>query len=233
MNTRPLLCALLFASLASVCTEAKAASVIIGTNNSNLPNTYPFGTSTYTGEYQQVYNKADFSGPVLISSISFFSAAGYSNQSISGSYTLDFSTTSASTTNGVGGLSTNYPSNIGSNNALFFTGSVSNTLTFTGTPFLYNPALGNLLLDVNVMSPNPIQAALAAGCSTDTNRIYNSGGSGAATSGYPDCGTTGYGLETQINYTPATSVTPEPNSFVLLGTGLLSICGIARRKFVA
>ena len=37
------------------------------------------------------------------------------------------------------------------------------------------------------------------------------------------------GLATQTVPTPA--ATPEPNSFILLGTGLLSICGAARRKF--
>ncbi len=233
MNIRPLLCILLFASFSSICTAAKADSVIIGIN-SVAPNVYPFCTPTYAGEYQQVYNAADFSGPVLVSAISFYSAAGYSKQSIAGSYILDLPTTSALTSNNAGGLSTNYASNIGSNNALFFTGSLSNTLTFTGIPFLYNPAQGNLLLDVRVIAPNPSQEALAAGCSADTNRIYNNSGSGAPMSGSTSCtGTAGYGLQTQINYTPATSVTPEPSSFVLRGTGLLSICGMARRKFVA
>ena len=234
MNARPLACLALFASLSCVTTKANAASVVLG-NNTSTGNIFPFGDSGYSGEYQQVYSGADFSGPVQITSITFFSAPDYPNQVINGNYTLDFSTTSASTSTGPGGLSTTYASNIGANNSLFFTGSVSNTLTFTGMPFLYNPAQGNLLLDVMVNTPNSTQAVLAAGCSTDTNRIYNSSGSGAPTSGDPDCtGTTGYGLETQINYTPAaTSVTPEPSSFVLLGTGLLSICGMARRKFVA
>jgi hypothetical protein len=42
--------------------------------------------------------------------------------------------------------------------------------------------------------------------------------------------TGGFNVETTAN---VTSVTPEPGSLVLLGTGLLSAAGIARRKFAS
>src|SRR5207249_8841041 len=73
---------------------------------------------------------------------------------------IDLSTTSA----GDDGLSTTYANNVGADDTVVFTrGALTLSSAFTGppdgpkdfdiiitltTPFLYNPALGNLLLDV-------------------------------------------------------------------------------------
>ena len=167
-----LLC-MVFIALTGTCLSAMAGTVIFAETGSS--NAYPFNFSGYSGEYQQVYSASSFNGPVDITAITFFTGP-ISDSSITGNYTLDLSTTSASPLH----LSTNYASNTGADNAVFFNGSVSSSLTFTGTPFLYDPSKGNLLLDVEVHTPQATtDSFLAAGCSNDTNRVFNDKGDGA------------------------------------------------------
>src|SRR5580704_12002820 len=178
MRLRIVLASSVIAILAgSFCGVASADSVTIGNATSN--NGDPFNVPTYIGDYQQVYNAALFSGPVDITAITFFAATTIPTTTISGDFTLDLSTTSA----GSDTLSTTYADNLGADNTQFFSGVVSKVLTFDGTPFLYDPSQGNLLLDVDVLSKPLGSGALAAGCSTDTNRVFNLGGNGAPTIG--------------------------------------------------
>jgi hypothetical protein len=200
---------------------ASASTITIGT--AAFPNIYPFGTTSYAGEYQQVYSGTLFGGPVDITGITFFETRGAS--AISGTYTLNLSTTAA----GVNSLGTSYASNLGADNTQFFSGAVSNILTFTGGPFLFDPTQGNLLLDLFVSSPNTISSDYAAGCSPDTNRVYNLGGSGAPTTGVidVDCAGAGYGLQTQFTFASAVMAVPEPLTLSLFGAGLAGIAGAA------
>ena len=207
-----------------LCSPAFADTLTIGTNTGS--NAYPFTDPVYAGEYQQVYSGAAFSGPELITAISFFPGTPFPGSTITGDFIIDLSTTSA----GVGTLSTTYANNIGANSSLFFSGSVSGVLTFTGTPFLYDPSMGNLLMDVEVVTPDSSIQPLAGGCSADTDRVFNLGGSGVPTTGNPLACTsspTSYGLETEFTMTPA--VTPEPSSLLLLGLALFGLV-IARGK---
>jgi hypothetical protein len=205
---------------AGVLCQAQANTLTIGTTNSN--NAFPFTASDYLGEYQQDYNGALFPGPVEITGITFFASASFPATTISGDFTIHLSTTSATTTSGAGGLSDVYAANIGANNTQFFSGTVTNVLSFTGGPFLYNPSQGNLLLDVNVLTPDGVNGFLAAGCSTDTNRVFNLAGNGAATQGGLSCPTGFGGLETEFTFTPAAPV-PEPSTGLMLALGLLSL----------
>lgn len=58
----------------AVSGPACAGVITIGTGTGG--NGFPFSSSSYAGEYQQVYNGALFSGPVDITQISFFNAPG-------------------------------------------------------------------------------------------------------------------------------------------------------------
>ena len=202
------------------CGLASASTITIGNGTSG--NSAPF--SAYLGEYQQVYNGALFSGPVYITEITFFGSAFSGYAGISGTFTLDLSTTKATTV--PGGISDIYSANIGADNAQFFSGTVTNGFSFAGGPFLYDPSKGNLLLDVNALSTDPNQSFLAAGCSTDTNRVATFGGTTFV--GLIFCTPSApptYGLETEFTYVGATATTPEPSTLLMLATGLLLLVG--------
>ena len=112
---------------------------------------------SWTPEFQQVYSALAFPpGSTTFTGISFYCYGGQPN---SGTFKISLSTTSASTSPNdtypfVTGLNaSNLSTNVGSDNTVVYTGtlpSLSNgmlTITFT-TPFTYNTANGNLLLDV-------------------------------------------------------------------------------------
>src|SRR5262249_38763059 len=139
--------------------------------------------------------------------------------------TLGLSTTSATP----GSPGTNYAANKGPD----FTTVFSGTKTFTGagngtfdlqfpiTPFTYDPSKGNLLLDVVINSSTGGGVFFFFGASPDTGRIFNNGGSGAATADPLR------GLETR--FTVGAAAVPEPATLAVFGVLAAGAFGVRRR----
>jgi hypothetical protein len=201
-----------------------AGAVIIGQPaDAGVGNCFPFGCTDRDGtpgtRYQQVYDSAQFSGSLLIDTISFFDA-GFSGNLNSGTYTLSLSTT----TQPVNALDlVTFDNNLGSDNQTFTVsvlagGPVPSVLSFSGTPFLYNPGLGNLLLDVQIagIAHSGGESFFECRCGTAAgifSRAHDFG------SGFDD-----FGLVTEFEGSPV----PEPTTVGLLGLGLIT--GAVRRR---
>lgn len=193
------------------------ASIVIGTSNGS--NSFPFGSSNGT-RYQQAYTSGDFSGAISITGIDFF--LGSAGTLSGGTYELSFSTITA----GIDTLSiSNFDGNLGADNALFTSVALSGagpaTLSFTGGPFLYNPANGNLLLDIKILSPTGGSGAGYQAMNGGANGIF---------SRYQNFGdqTIGWGLVTQFDFGAA--AVPEPGTLSLLGLGLVGLAAACRRS---
>jgi len=130
-----------------VSTAANATTIIVGVAAG--ANSFPFGSPGWAPEYQQVYASSNFSAPMLINEISFYTTIIPGGSAANGTYIISLSTTSAA----VNGLSSNMASNIGLDSVVVFQGTLpglggGELDIFFSTPFLYNPLGGNLLLDV-------------------------------------------------------------------------------------
>jgi hypothetical protein len=223
---------------------ASATSIVIpGTNaaiEGNTNNVFPFSIGLSSQRYQQAYGAAGFgSDSQFIDAILFRPDAtvGFAFSSTLPNVQIDLSTTTAA----VDGLSSTFASNVGANNTTVFSGALSLSSAFSGpaggpktfdilitltTPFLYNPLLGNLLLDVRNFGGGTTTPFDAVNTSGDAvSRVFASpGGVGNAT-GTVDS----FGLVTQFQTSPAAAV-PEPISLVLVGSGCAAAVLRRRRR---
>lgn len=216
----------------------------------NSQNRLPFdtaGASLASERYQQVYRASEFgaiTAPSLITAIAFrpdgsgFGAAfGPTDMTVD----IRLSTTTAAPD----ALAGTFASNTGANEAVVYAGNLTLSSAFTGpvggakdfdivinlqTPFLYNPAAGNLLLDVRLFSR--VSVPLFDSQVTDgdgISRVFalDSG------SGNPVNSATGFadtsGLVTRFTFVSAASA-PEPSTLALfvLGAGVPIL--MARRR---
>ena len=208
------------------------------TTEGNSNNAYPFnlGQAGLTSQrYQQLYAASQFGGGGLITQIIFRpdATSGQAFMSTLSDIQIDLAYSSAPDD----GLSTTYANNITAGDTIVFArGPLTLSSAFTGppagpkdfdiiitltTPFFYNPALGNLLLDVRNYGGGIttfFDAVFATG--DGVSRLYNQNVNG--TTGSTDT----LGLVTGFN------IVPEPGTAMLLvgGGTLLAWFGGCRRR---
>jgi hypothetical protein len=227
MTARPLCIIVLMAAVVALLTLATPTTAVAGpiVGTWTGANCYPFScaASDTRTQFQQVYASSAFADPLIISSISFFQDPGYLGLMDTASYEVSLSTTSSP----IQWLDPNWANNIGSNSALFGTytlgGTMPAVLTLTGTPFYYDPALGNLLMHVNISGltePHGYQSFFKAdGSATVTSRMWATGATGLVG---------GSGLVTEFN--GASAVPDGGSTLAMLGLAMMAVAG-ARRKF--
>ena len=221
-------------------------------NGGDAQGPAPFAFYGSTGSHDQVIYPSSqfggFNGPESISSIQFRPFPGSSVSAFSaGTFSISNVTISLSTTSvseqGANVLSATYASNEGADDAVVYSGPLTLTTTDTnvagGTtkifdysvvlqnPFIYNPSLGNLLLDVNIPAGATVSGA---GFGFVTFDEVNDVGDGVASivTGSGALGSTGIfstaGPITQFSF----SAVPEPASAAALCVGLGGV--LLRRK---
>ena len=207
-----------------------ADSILIGSDNGGSADPFAGPFPGFAGtQYQEAYAGADFSGPILITGIDLFLLPGSTGSLYDATYQLSLSTV---TTNIANLSTTNLAGNPGSNNTVFTTvtlgGAAPNILAFNGSPFYYDPSLGNLLLNIQVSNPSGGGSA-----------IFEDG-AGAGPSGivrYSNFynGTTGYGLVTEFIDSSSIGLSgldiPEPPTMIMLGCGLAGLVVGLRRRY--
>lgn len=242
------------ASLALVCTGANALEIVSPNINTTVEGASsdggPFGEGG-GGDFriQNIYKASDFLGvgkALIITGISyrpdaFTSAPGDSGSGWnSGSITVGMTVRLSTTTKVVDGLSTTFAQNTGADEVYVFNGLVTlsstNSLTAFGTkkfdivvnfttPFVYDPTLGNLLLDTRTFSGgnrvnHAIDAVSAIGDSVSSAyTLFNNGGSPIGSSSNTS------GDVVQFTATPV----PESSSYSLMLAGLC-IVGLAIQR---
>jgi pimeloyl-ACP methyl ester carboxylesterase len=183
---------------------AFSASLTVGTDDGTGGNCALFGCPVPI--YEQLYSSSSFAGPISITGISFprVDADGHVNVASGGAneitpavYTFSFSTTTLP----VGGLdNTNLLSNIGPDNQMFFSGTLSgtpNVLTISGSPFNYDPATGNLLLTITQSSSDVLGGIFFDSMNGTAGNLFS------RAAGIPGpTGTSGFGFVTIFNTSP-------------------------------
>jgi hypothetical protein len=204
--------------LLAVATPAFAVTIIIGApGDAGSGNCFPFGLLGCSpgSRYQQVYNAALFPGPLLINQLQFFNTNFNPGLGVvdTANYEIHLSATAVA----VNALNTSdFDSNVGANDALFFNGVLGGpvggtTFSISGTGFLYDPADGNLLLDIfktGGVGGNVFFDARSGTFGTDSSRAHNFGSAFVS-----------YGLVTGFSDDGLTPV-PEPATLALLAPAL-------------
>jgi hypothetical protein len=219
--------AVFIAIFAFAATSLPAAAQTVGSFDSG--NCYPFNcndSGAATGQsidYQETYISSAFAGPLTINSITFFAWPGPATQVLGGTYDITFGTTTSP-------LLTNGPLAL-SNVATFYDAtltatSVPTSYTINGTPYSYNPASGNLVMEVVVTNQDNVPNGSGNGyfwadyTGAVVSRTYNLGGTGFQGGG------TG-AIVTDFN-----GVVPEPSTWVMLVLGFagLGVAGYRRAR---
>jgi len=218
--------------LLSMTLMLHAASITVGSMDSG--NCYPFmcnDSGTNVGQsfdYQEAYVSTAFSGPFTVSSMSWsYWPLGGPAVVLGGNYTFYWGYSAVGLGLGIP-LASNYsgsPNLIGTATVPAGGQNFGTVLTLSGfSPFTYNPANGDLILEIVVNNQDNVANTGANGFNwadytgTQVVRAYcetNVGCTGATTGG----------LVTTFN-----STVPEPGTLMMFGSGIIGLAGVMRRK---
>ena len=218
-----LLCAGAACALTLSAAPAEAQTVTFGDSN---PSTINDCTPGCTPILQTVYRGSRFgSSPVQIDSISFYLM---SLATLTDTYTFTLSTSR----NGVGSLSSVFANNVGADAQTFWSGtptagSTGAWVTFSGTPFVYDPTLGDLLLEIDHPGDTGTSSSdrfySAYGSDHGAQRAYRFGGD------YLDG--TSHSIDTVFGVSaPPASGVPEPASWAMMVGGFGLVGGALRGR---
>jgi hypothetical protein len=224
--------------------DSRAISIVAPNASADLEGTsngyFPFSTSAgFDMRYQQVYASSQFSqlsGPTLLTAIAFRpEGALLGDGALSGTIAdveIRLSVTSATPST----LSATFADNVGASEQVVFDGSLTLSSANVGNPgpkafdlvivldepFVYDPGLGNLLLDVRNFSGG-WTTLMDAAVSSATARVYSAlfGGGTDSVSGTVDA----VGLVTQFTFS-----VPEPSGLGLALLGCLFVARNAMRR---
>ena len=196
-----------------------ATFILGGPGNIEGGDCAPFGCVM---RYQQAYAASLFTGPITITGLTIFNTQYVPEEIDAATYTITLSTS----LNPVGSLSATFAENTGLDAALFFNGALSGpaspSFTINGTAFQYNPAAGDLLIEV-VKSGTSEAFALYTDFRDDFSgfqRVYAYGNDAA---GFVE---QNYGLVTGFTIADA----PEPSTFGMAGAALAGLIALRRRR---
>lgn len=219
--------------------ESASGQVTVGTPGAGQGTTYPFGQSAGYTKFQQFLDASYFSNAMNVNSVTFYRTTGTTGTFQQGTFNLYLNTTSTTLAN----YSFNNPgaNEVLANRTLIGTVVIPNatftapTLTFTGLgQYMYNPSMGNLLIDVDF---TPIGSQFAQGRATFDTFSDPVGNQSTllATASDPNipfgntASSRGRGLVATFGVA-ADTVVPEPSSVVLMSAGLAGLLVAARRK---